>query len=111
MFDLQSKGDLRTAEDFYMRAILADPEDGEIMSLYAKLVWELHHDKDKALCYFERSVQAAPGDRYNFHAEFLISLLKLWKVFIMFKRRCFSIDSTCFTNSTSIMILQDQTLN
>jgi hypothetical protein len=35
MFDLQSKGDLRTAEDFYMRAILADPGDGEIMSLYA----------------------------------------------------------------------------
>lgn len=59
-----------------MRAILADPGDGEIMSLYAKLVWELHHDKDKASCYFERAVQAAPGDRYNFRAEFLISLLR-----------------------------------
>jgi Tfp pilus assembly protein PilF len=77
MLNLQSKGDLRTAEDFFMRAILADPGDGEIMSLYAKLVWELHHDKDKASCYFERAVLAAPGDRYNFHAEFLISVLKL----------------------------------
>lgn len=111
MFNLQSKGDLRTAEDFYTRAILADPADGEIMSLYAKLVWELHHDKDKALCYFERAVQAAPGDRYNFHTQFLISVLKLWKVFIMFKRCSFSIKSTCFTNSTCIMILQDRTLN
>lgn len=66
MFNPQSKGDLQTAEEFYMRAILADPGDGEMMSQYAKLVWELHHDLDKALHYFERAVQATPGDRYNF---------------------------------------------
>ena len=60
-----------------MRAILADPRDGEIISQYAKLVWELHHDRNKALCYFERAVEANPGDRYNFPAVFLASLFKL----------------------------------
>ncbi|KAG2727783.1 hypothetical protein I3843_01G170300 [Carya illinoinensis] len=59
---LQSKGDLQGAEEYYYRATLADPEDGEIMVLYAKLVWEHHHDQDRALSYFERAAQAAPQD-------------------------------------------------
>ncbi|GLT42085.1 hypothetical protein SLA2020_161050 [Shorea laevis] len=59
---LQSKGDLSGAEDYYHRATLADPDDGEILSQYAKLVWECHRDKDKALSYFESAVQASPGD-------------------------------------------------
>lgn len=60
---LQSKGDLVGAEDLYFQATLADPNDSEIMLLYAKLVWELHHDKDRALSYFERAACAAPEDR------------------------------------------------
>lgn len=59
-----------------MRTILADPSDGEIMSQYAKLVWELYHDQDKALSYFESAVQASPGDRYNFLAQLLISVFE-----------------------------------
>ncbi|OMO86550.1 RNA-processing protein, HAT helix [Corchorus capsularis] len=59
---LQSKGDLHGAEDFYHRATLADPENGEILMQYAKIVWELHQDKDVALSYFERAVQASPQD-------------------------------------------------
>jgi len=42
---------------------MADPNDGETLTQYAKLVWENHHDKDRALVYFERAVQAAPQDR------------------------------------------------
>ena len=42
---------------------MADPNDGEILMQYAKLVWENHHDKDRAMVYFERAVQAAPQDR------------------------------------------------
>ncbi|KAK1379709.1 O-linked n-acetylglucosamine transferase, ogt [Heracleum sosnowskyi] len=57
---LQSKGDLSGAEDLYFRATVADPEDSEILLQYAKLVWELHHDQDKALSYFERAACAAP---------------------------------------------------
>ncbi|WOH12684.1 hypothetical protein DCAR_0832191 [Daucus carota subsp. sativus] len=61
---LQSKGDLVGAEDLYFQATLADPNDSEIMLLYAKLVWELHHDKDRALSYFERAACAAPEDSH-----------------------------------------------
>ncbi|XP_039048688.1 uncharacterized protein LOC120189481 isoform X1 [Hibiscus syriacus] len=59
---LQSKGDLQGAEDYYHRATLADPEDSEILMQYAKIVWDLHHDKDRALSYFERAVQASSQD-------------------------------------------------
>ncbi|PWA34315.1 pentatricopeptide repeat-containing protein [Artemisia annua] len=57
---LQSKGDVSGAEDFYLRATIADPKDGEILIQYAKLVWELHRDQDKALTYFEKAVFTAP---------------------------------------------------
>lgn len=59
----QVKGDARRAEEYYSRAMLADPSDGEIMSQYAKLVWEVHRDQDRSLTYFHKSVQAAPHNR------------------------------------------------
>lgn len=58
------KGDARRAEEYYSRAMLADPSDGEIISQYAKLVWAVHRDHDRSLVYFQKSVQAAPRDRY-----------------------------------------------
>ncbi|KAK3011304.1 hypothetical protein RJ639_012382 [Escallonia herrerae] len=61
---ISSKGDLQGADEYYSRAILADPNDGEILSQYAKLVWELHHDEDRATSYFERAVQAADEDSH-----------------------------------------------
>ncbi|GAB4843650.1 hypothetical protein Ancab_013614 [Ancistrocladus abbreviatus] len=61
---LQSKGDYHGAEDYYFRAKVADDGDGEILSQYAKLVWDLHHDQEKASAYFERAAQAAPQDSY-----------------------------------------------
>lgn len=71
----QSKGDLQCAEEYYSRAILADPKDGEILSQYAKLIWELHHDQDRALSYFERAVQASPEDRYVKSIEYKFYIL------------------------------------
>ncbi|GKB98131.1 tetratricopeptide-like helical domain-containing protein, partial [Tanacetum coccineum] len=59
-----SKQDLQGAEEYYSRAILVDPNDGEILSQYAKLLWELHQDKDRAMSYFERAVQAASEDSH-----------------------------------------------
>lgn len=44
--------------------MLAEPGDGEVLSQYAKLIWELHHDRERASGYFEQAVQAAPQDRY-----------------------------------------------
>lgn len=64
VFNWQSKRDLEGAEEYYSRAILADPSDGENLSQYAKLVWELYHDHDKALSFYEEAVQATPSDRY-----------------------------------------------
>lgn len=49
--------------EYYSRATLADPEDGEILVQYAKFVWENLNDQDRALSYFERAAQAAPQDR------------------------------------------------
>lgn len=60
---VQSKGDLSGAEHYYFQATLADPKDGDTLSQYAKLVWELHRDKDIASDYFERAVHAAPENR------------------------------------------------
>ena len=57
------KGDTSRAEEYYSRAMLTDPSDGEIMSQYAKLVWEVHHDPERCLGYFQMSVQAAPQNR------------------------------------------------
>ena len=59
----QVKGDYRRAEEYYSRAILADPDDGELMSEYAKLVWDVHRDEERASSYFERAAKASPENR------------------------------------------------
>ncbi|KAI9078789.1 hypothetical protein K1719_039247 [Acacia pycnantha] len=61
---LQSKGDLHGAEEYFLRATLADPNNGEILMQYAKLVWDLHRDKQRALEYFERAAQASSPDSH-----------------------------------------------
>lgn len=61
---LQSKGDLKGAEEYYFLATLADPKDGEILLQYAKLVWELHRDQARASSYFETAARAAPEDSH-----------------------------------------------
>lgn len=59
---LQRKGDLQGAEEYYFRAANVDPGDGEILSQYAILVWELHRDHERASTYFKLAAQAAPND-------------------------------------------------
>ncbi|KAK4266222.1 hypothetical protein QN277_027174 [Acacia crassicarpa] len=61
---LQSKGDLHGAEEYFLRATLVDPNNGEILMQYAKLVWDLHRDKQRALEYFERAAQASSPDSH-----------------------------------------------
>lgn len=58
------EGDAKGAEEYYGRAILASPGDGEVLSLYGKLVWETHRDGERAEAYFERAVEASPDDWY-----------------------------------------------
>jgi Tfp pilus assembly protein PilF len=67
------KGDYRRAEEYYSRAILADPDDGELLSEYAKLVWDVHRDEERASSYFERAAKASPQNSHVLaaHAAFL----------------------------------------
>lgn len=55
-------GDLHGAEEYYSRASLADPEDGEIWMQYAKLVWDLHRDQERASSYFKLATEVSPQD-------------------------------------------------
>ena len=59
------EGDAKGAEEYYGRALLASPGDGEVLSLYGKLVWEAHRDGERAEAYFERAVEASPDDWYR----------------------------------------------
>ncbi|XP_057547996.1 uncharacterized protein LOC130826425 [Amaranthus tricolor] len=61
---LHKSKDLGGAEEYYSRAILMDPRDGEILSQYAKLTWELHRDEERSLSYFQRAVQASPDNSH-----------------------------------------------
>lgn len=56
--------DLERAEEYYGRAILANPGDGEALSMYGKLIWETKRDEKRAQCYFDQAVNAAPDDWY-----------------------------------------------
>ncbi|KAJ0793331.1 putative tetratricopeptide-like helical domain superfamily [Helianthus annuus] len=59
---VETKGDLAGAEEYYLRALQADPADSEVASQCAQLAWELHRDKDKASGYFGQALAAAPTD-------------------------------------------------
>ncbi|OIW01768.1 hypothetical protein TanjilG_03906 [Lupinus angustifolius] len=65
----QSKRDIEGAEEYFLRDTRADPNDGEILMYYAKLVWEQHHDEDKALDYFECADRPSPQDSFLWETE------------------------------------------
>lgn len=52
------------AEECYGRAILASPGDGQVLSLYGKLIWESQRDGSRAESYFNQALQVAPHDWY-----------------------------------------------
>lgn len=78
----QIKGDVGAAEEYYARAILADQEDGETLSQYAKIIWEVHHDRDRAANYFQRALEASSQNRYlsiylRIHTKTMLLLVEL----------------------------------
>ncbi|PKU82711.1 hypothetical protein MA16_Dca020290 [Dendrobium catenatum] len=62
--EFQVEGDLERAEEYYGRAILASPNDGELLSLYGRLVWESQRDSKRAESYHERAAEASPENWY-----------------------------------------------
>lgn len=73
---LESKGDLEEAEEYYFRASFVDPNNGEILMLYAKVVWKLHRDRERAQDYFERAVLVCPQ-----HSDVLAAYARfMWEI-------------------------------
>lgn len=50
------------AEEYYGRAILANPGDGEVLCLYGNLIWMTQGHADRAKAYFDQAVHVAPND-------------------------------------------------
>lgn len=63
------------AEEYYGRAILFSPGDGELLSLYGKLIWETQRDENRAKSYFNQALQASPNDWYVYMLSLSLSLI------------------------------------
>lgn len=60
--NLQVEKDAERAQEYYGRAILENPGDGEALSMYGKLIWETKRDEKRAQGYFDQAVNASPDD-------------------------------------------------
>lgn len=62
MLNQQVKRDLAKAEEYYARAILVNPRDGNVLALYADLIWRTQKNASHAHAYFDQAVKSSPDD-------------------------------------------------
>lgn len=72
---VQVEKDPVRAVEYCGRAILANPGDPELLSLYGKLIWETEGDDVRAKSYFHHALLASPHDWYYFFNNILLRLL------------------------------------
>ncbi|CAH2038934.1 unnamed protein product [Thlaspi arvense] len=58
----QGKEDFEPEEAEKRSSRLSETEDGETLCRYAKAFWNINGDREKALFYFEKAVEASPND-------------------------------------------------
>ncbi|KAE8727056.1 Detected protein of unknown function [Hibiscus syriacus] len=92
--------DTERAEEYYGRAILVSPGDGEILSLYAQLIWDRHGDKTRTSMvlgsYAHFMWEAEEEDNEEDETETIE-----FSILAMNNRRLFCIEAS-FGHSTSV---------
>jgi Tfp pilus assembly protein PilF len=58
----QVRADFVKAEEYCGRAILASPNDADVLSMYADLIWHSQKHASRTESYFDQAVKAAPDD-------------------------------------------------